>query len=185
MAALSNRADHYIFALWFLLLSFSLSYSPPSQSGCLPYFHTWCGLSANLRCRSETCCTQLAARWKYRTQKLAKQSPSGHRRTTLSGSVFATKGTYRQSELFSSNISYTCSHNMVNFGPLTVEIGSVIWGTPPNVNGFCVLAVLLHGTLVVGVSQTLRRWTHRGRHLYSARRPSRWALAHISSLSWR
>jgi len=23
-------------------------------------FHTWCGLSANLGCRSETCCTQLA-----------------------------------------------------------------------------------------------------------------------------
>jgi len=28
--------------------------------GCLPYFHTWCGLSANLRCRSETCCARLA-----------------------------------------------------------------------------------------------------------------------------
>ena len=32
-----------------------------SQVGCLPYFHTWSGLSANLRCRSETCCTRLAA----------------------------------------------------------------------------------------------------------------------------
>jgi len=32
-----------------------------SQTGCLPYLHTWCGLSANLRCRSETCCTRLAA----------------------------------------------------------------------------------------------------------------------------
>jgi len=30
-----------------------------SQIGCLPYFHTWCGLSVNLRCRSETCCTRL------------------------------------------------------------------------------------------------------------------------------
>jgi len=38
-----------------------------------------------------------------------------------------------------------------------------------------ILAALLHGTRVVGVSQTLRR---RGRHLYSAGRPSRWALAH-------
>jgi len=37
--------------------------------------------------------------------------------------------------------------------------GSVIWGTPPNVNGFRVLAALLHDTLVVGVSQTLPRWT--------------------------
>ena len=33
--------------------------SPSNTSGCLPYFHTWCGLSANLRCRSETCCTRL------------------------------------------------------------------------------------------------------------------------------
>ena len=27
----------------------------------LPYFGTWCGLSANLECRSDTCCTRLAA----------------------------------------------------------------------------------------------------------------------------
>ena len=49
------------------------------------------------------------------------------------------------------------SHNMVNFGPLTAEIGSGVWGTPANFNGFRVLAALLHGTLVVGVSETLRR----------------------------
>jgi len=47
----------------------------------------------------------------------------------------------------------------VNFGPLAAEIGSVVWGTPANFNGFRVLATLLHGTLVVGVSQTLRRRT--------------------------
>ena len=35
--------------------------------------------------------------------------------------------------------------------------------------------------LVVGVSQTAA--FDRGRHLYSAGRPSRWALAHISSCS--
>jgi len=68
---------------------------------------------------------------------------------------------YRQSEknLLSSNISSTCPHNMVNFGPLAAEIVSLVWGTPPNFNGFGVLAALLHGILVVGVSQTLRRWT--------------------------
>jgi len=32
-----------------------------------------------------------AARWIYRTQKLRKNSPSGHHRTTLSGCIFATK----------------------------------------------------------------------------------------------
>ena len=59
--------------------------------------------------------------------------------------------------LLSSNISSTCPHNMLNFGPLAGEIVSLIWGTPANFNGFRVLAALLHDTLVVGVSQTLRR----------------------------
>jgi len=69
-------------------------------------------------------------------------------------------------------MSSTCPHNMVNFGPLTAEIVSLVWGTPGNFNGFRVLAALLHGTLVVGVSQTLRRWTggatyiqHGGHHV--------------------
>jgi len=48
---------------------------------------------------------------------------------------------------------------MVNFGPLAAEIASLVWGTPVNFNGFGVLAALLHGILVVGVSQTLRRST--------------------------
>ena len=88
---------------------------------------------------------------------------------------------YRQSEnnLLSSNISATCPYNMVNFGPLAAEIGSLVWGTPANLKGFCVLAALLHGTLVVGVSQTAT--LNRGHHLYSAGRPSHWALTHISS----
>ena len=68
-------------------------------------------------------------------------------------------------------------HNVVNFGPLAAEIVSLVWGTPANFNGFRVLAALLHGILVVGVSQTVA--FNRGRHLYSAGRPSRWALAHI------
>ena len=65
MAALWNRAGHNFFVLRFLLsiffcLLFFLAYSQPSQTGCLPYFHTWCALSANLGCRSETCCMRLA-----------------------------------------------------------------------------------------------------------------------------
>jgi len=42
---------------------------------------------------------------------------------------------------------------MVNFGPLAAEILSLVWGTPGTFNGFRVLTALLHGTLVVGVSQ--------------------------------
>jgi len=44
-------------------------------------------------------------------------------------------------------------------GPLETEIVSLVWGTPANFNGFRILAALLHGTPVLGVSQTLRRWT--------------------------
>jgi len=48
---------------------------------------------------------------------------------------------------------------MANLGPLTAEIRWRVSGTPANINGFRVLAALLHGTLLVGVGQTLRRWT--------------------------
>ena len=54
----------------------------------LPYFHTWCGLSANLRCRSETCCTRLAEN--TGRKKVAKIA-NWHHRTTLLGYIFATK----------------------------------------------------------------------------------------------
>ena len=66
---------------------------------------------------------------------------------------------YRQSEKKLAKQQYlpTCPHNMVNFGPLAAEIRSGVWGTPANFNGFRVLAALPHSTLVVGVSQTLRR----------------------------
>jgi len=64
IAALHSRCGHYIFILWFLLSFFFffcfLAWSQQSEIGCLPYFHTWCGLSAHLQCRSETCCTRLA-----------------------------------------------------------------------------------------------------------------------------
>ena len=123
-----------------------------------------------------------AARCKCRTQKRRQKSPSGHHRATLSGYIFRTKACIdnRKKNLVSSNISSTCPHNMVNFGPLAAEIVSLVCGTPGNFNRFRVLAALLHGTLVVGVSQTAA--FNRGRHLHSAGRPSRWALAHISSL---
>ena len=93
---------------------------------------------------------------------------------------FSSEDIARQSEknLLSSNISATCPHNMLNFGPLAAEIVSLVWGTPGNFNGFRVLAALLHSTLVVGVSQTAA--LNRGRHLYSAWRPSLSGLTHIS-----
>ena len=65
--------------------------------------------------------------------------------------------TIEKKNLLNSNTSSTCPHNMVNFSLLKAEICWRVWGTPTNFNGFHVLAAVLHGTLVVGVSQTLRR----------------------------
>jgi len=48
---------------------------------------------------------------------------------------------------------------MVNFGLIAAEIDPVVWGTPANFSGFRVLAALLHSSPVLGISQTLRRWT--------------------------
>ena len=90
-----------------------------------------------------------------KSPKIAIWAPSHN----FVGLYLGNLGMYRQSEknLLSSNTSSTRPDNMVNFGPLTAEIGSGVWGTPANFNGFGVLAALLHGILVVGVSQTLRR----------------------------
>ena len=105
-----------------------------------------------------------AARWKYRTQKIAKNPHLGTI-AQLCRAVSSQLGHvgYRQSKRnwLNSNISSTHTDNMVHFGPLTAEIGSGVWSPPVNFKGlnFRVLAALLHGTLVVGVSQTLRHWT--------------------------
>ena len=120
---------------------------------------------------------------KYRTQKIAKNSSSGHHRTTLSGYIFATKAHIDNRKknflCLNSNTSSICPHNMVNYGPLAAAIGSGVWGTSANFNGFRVLAALLHGTR--GGRQPNFAALNRGRHLCSAGRPSRWALVHISS----
>jgi len=124
------------------------------------------------------CCTRLAAN--SGPKKVAKNRHLG----TIPQLCRAISSQLRHvstigKKLLSSNMSPTCPHNMVNFGPLAAEILSLVLGTPGNFNAFRVLTALLHGTLVVGVSQTAA--LKRGRHLYSAGRPSRWALAHISS----
>ena len=94
------------------------------------------------------CCTRLTV------NTGRKKSPFWHHRTTLSGYIFGTKAC-----IDNRNTSSTCPDNMVNFGLLMAEIRWRVWGTPANFKGFRVLAALLHGTLVVGVSQTLQHWT--------------------------
>ena len=66
---------------------------------------------------------------------------------------------------------------MVNFGPLAAEIVSLVWGTPANFNWFRVLAAFARHSS--SGRQPNFAALNRGRHLCSAGRPSRWALAHI------
>ena len=139
MAALRSRCGHYIFALWFLSL-----FSSPNLSGQrLDVYHT----STHGVALVQVWNVLHAARSKYRTQK----SPSAHHRTTLSSYIFAIKA---WGKLVKQQYLLACPYNMVNFGPLTAEICWRVWGTTASFNGFRVLAALLHGTLVVGVSQT-------------------------------
>jgi len=121
--------------------------------------HTWRGLSVHLECRSETCCLRLAE------NTARKKSPKSRHLGTIPqfcrsiSSQLRHVSTIGKKNLLSSNMSSTCHHNMVNFGLLAAEICWRVWGTPANFKGFRVLVALLHATLVVGVSQTLRRWT--------------------------
>jgi len=45
---------------------------------------------------------------------------------------------------------------MVNFGPLAAEIVSLLWVTPANFKCFRVLAALLHGTPVLGITASAK-----------------------------
>jgi len=60
-------------------------------------------------------------------------------------------------KLLSINTSSTCPDNMVNFGPLTAEIGSGVWGNPYKFQRVLRLGSVTARHLVVGVSQILRR----------------------------
>jgi len=68
--------------------------------------------------------------------------------------------------ILSSNISSRCPYSMVNFRPLTAEIDWRVWGTPSYFNGYRVMAALLHGSQVVGVSQTLRHSTEGATYVW-------------------
>ena len=85
-----------------------------------------------------------------------------------------------EKKLLNNNVSLTSPHNMVNFGPLAAEICWRVWGTPANFNVFHVLTVLLHGTLVVGISQTLRHWTEGATYI----RQGGHHVGHSSCKSW-
>ena len=127
-------------------------------------------LSANLECRSEMCCMRLAA------NAGPKKGAKNRNLFTIPQICRAISSQVRHVSTGKNLLHSNSSPKMVNFGPLAAEIVSLVWGTPANFNGFCVLAALLHGTPAVGVTNFAV--LNRGCHLYSAGRPARWASAH-------
>ena len=87
---------------YIIFLSCFYLFSSPNLSGRrLDVCHTSTHGVALVRIRMQVWNVLCAARWKSRTQKIAKKSPSGHHDTTLSGHIFATKARidYRKKNL--------------------------------------------------------------------------------------
>jgi len=119
------------------------------------------------------------ARCKYRTQKVAKKSPSGHHRTTLSGYIFATKARIDNRKKLVKQ-QYLL-HMFPQYGELRPTSGWDRSGSLGNPCKFQRLSCL--GSITARHSSIGRQPNfaalNRGRHLYSAGWPSRWALAHV------
>jgi len=78
-------------------------------------------------------------------------------------------------------MSSTRLHNVMNFGPLAAEIDPIVWGAPAKATGF--ESWQRYCTASSSGRQPNFAALKRGRHLCSAGRPSRGALAHILVLS--
>jgi len=66
---------------------------------------------------------------------------------------------YRQSEkkLLNSNVFSICPHNVANFGPLTAEICSAVWGHPSKFQRVSRLGFVTAATSLTGGQQTFVR----------------------------
>jgi len=115
------------------------------------------------------------ARWKYRTQKWRKKSPSAHHRTTLSGYIFAIKAcTDNRKQQYPLHMS-------LQYGELRPTSGWDRFGCLGYPSEFQLVSRLGFVTAVTSFTAGQPNFAalNRGRHLYSAGRPSRWTLAHI------
>ena len=133
--------------------------------------------SENLECRSEMCCTRLAGN--AGPKQSPKKSPSGHHPTNLSGYIFATKAridnrkkTVKQQYLL---------HMSLQYGGLRLTSGwdrFVSLGHPCKFQRVSGLGNVTARHSSIG-RQPYFAAMNRGRHRYSAGRPSRWASTHI------
>ena len=121
-----------------------------------------------------------AARWKYSTQKIAKTSTSAVYPTTLLGYIFANKTRIDNRKNLKQQYLLHMSSQYGELWPTSGWDRFVSLGHPCKFQRVSRL-----GSVTVRHSSSGRQPNfaalNRGRHLYSAGRPSLWTLAHISS----
>ena len=125
----------------------------------------------------------LHAARKCRTQKKSPKSSSGHHRTTLSGYIFATKARIDNRKKFVKQ-QYV-PHMASQYGEL---LPTSSWDRFTSLgHPYKFQRLLRLGSVTARQSSSERQPNfaalNRGRHLCSAGRQSRWALAHILFLS--
>jgi len=146
----------------------------------LPYFNTWCSVSATLECRCEACCTWLAE------NTGCKKWPKIRHLGTIAQLCRAISSQLRHVSTIGKKLvkQQYFLHMSSQYGKLRPSSGwdcFVSLGTPINFNGFRVWACSVTARYSSIGRQPNVAALNRGRHLYSAGRSSRWALAHISS----
>ena len=103
------------------------------------------------------CCTRLAGNTGRKNDAKNRHLRTIAQLSRAISSQLRHVSTIGKKNLLNSNVSSTRAHNMVNFSPLAAEIGSVVWGTRANFNGFRVLASLVQRRHSPDANQTLRR----------------------------
>jgi len=105
-ATLWNRTGHYILPCGSFLSSSFFPRLISAVADWMSTIYTWCGLSANLECRSEMC---FVTRWKYRTQKIAICAPLHNFVRRRPGGV----GLWTLTRMCSITQTYATRHNPV------------------------------------------------------------------------
>ena len=127
-------------------------------------------------------------RWKYRTQKWCKKSPSGHHPTTLSGYIFATKACIdNRKKLVKQQYLF---HMCPQYGELRPTSGWDRFGSLGHPSYFqrlmCLGSVTArHVHVVVGVSQILWRWTEGATYVRQGdHHVGHWPTFLVSAILW-
>jgi len=145
MVALCNRADHYIFILWFLLLLSSFFLFPRLIAAVGDWMSTILPHMVRPYCKFRMQVWNVLqlhpARWNTGRKKSHKKSPSAHHRTTLSGHI--SSQVRHVSTIGKKLVKQQYVLQMPPQYGEAAEIVSLLWGTPPHFNWFCVLAALL------------------------------------------